>query len=140
MLYVKEAKAANASNAIDEQIQRIKNELLNAMNHHQENLDSRYNAFKAVIERISGNCKRVAFEKIIDAAANVTNTDEIKLEIDSFYDEHFKNYPVRSKEAILDGQPIDPIAANVANGTRALCHQLLSLSKAKVKTGSASQN
>lgn len=127
---------ASATTAED-QIQRIAENLTQAIDGH-ELVEERYSAFKAVIDRIERKCKKVAFNSIIDPA-NVTNADEIKADVDELYTKHIKNYPAQLKQAILDRQETPPIAQNAAIAVRALCHQMLSLAKAKVKAAKAKQ-
>lgn len=115
------------------QVERIKNEIGHGMQ-SESDLWVRYNRFEGIVIRITENCKRIALEQIV-LAARAANGDWIKSEIETFYDNHVKNYPEQSKQAILDGQTVWPIATNVAIGTRALCHQMLSLSQAHVNAG-----
>lgn len=126
-----------ASTTAEDQIQRIAENLTQAIDGH-EVVEERYKAFKSVIDRIERKCKKVAFNSIIDRA-NVTNADEIKAEVDELYTKHIKNYPAQLKQAILDRQETPPIAQNAAIAVRALCHQMLSLAKSKIKAAKATQ-
>lgn len=127
-----------SSTTAEDQIQRIAENLTLAIDGHEQ-VDERYNAFKSVIDRIERKCKKVAFKSIIDRA-NVTNADEIKADVTELYTKHIKNYPAQLKQAILDRQETPPIAQNAAIAVRALCHQMLSLAKAKVKAAKAAQH
>lgn len=126
-----------SSTTAEDQIQRIAENLTLAIDGHEQ-VEERYQAFKAVIDRIERKCKKVAFNTIIDRA-NVTNAAQIKADVDELYTKHIKNYPAQLKQAILDRQETPPIAQNAAIAVRALCHQMLSLAKAKVKASKASQ-
>lgn len=127
-----------ATTTAEDQIQRIAENLTIAID-GQELVEERYKAFKAVIDRFERKCKKVAFNKIIERA-NVTNADQIKADVDELYTKHIKNYPAQLKQAILDRQDTAPIAQNAAIAVRALCHQMMSLARAKVKAAKAVQS
>lgn len=138
MIYVKNTTPSitNASNVTaEDQIQRIAENLTIAIDGH-ESVEDRYNAFKSVIDRIERKCKKYAFNSIIDRG-NVTNAEQIKADVTELYTKHVKDYPAQLKQAILDRQETPPIAQNAAIAVRALCHQMLSLAKAKVKAAKA---
>lgn len=141
MIYVKNTTPSTttaSSTTAEDQIQRIAENLTLAIDGHEQ-VDERYNAFKSVIDRIERKCKKVAFNSIIDRA-NVSNTEAIKADVNELYTKHIKNYPAQLKQAILDRQETPPIAQNAAIAVRALCHQMLSLAKAKVKAAKAAQH
>lgn len=138
MIYVKNTTPSittASKTTADDQIQRIAENLTHAIDDH-DIVEEKYNAFASIIDRIERKCKKVAFNSIIDRA-NVTNADEIKADINDLYIKHIKNYPAQLKQAILDRQETPPIAQNAAIAVRALCHQMLSLAKAKVKAAKA---
>lgn len=122
----------------EDQIQRIAENLTQAIDGHKLAEES-YVDFESVIDRIERKCKKVAFKSIIDRA-NVTNADAIKADVDELYTKHIKNYPAQLKQAILDRQETLPIARNAAIAVRALCHQMLSLARAKVKAAKAAEH
>lgn len=139
LIYIKNTTPSitNVTTTAEDQIQRIAENLTKAIDGHEE-VQDRYNAFKGVIDRIERNCKKVAFNSIIDRA-NITNADAVKADVDELYTKHIKNYPAQLKQAILDRQLTQPIAQNAAIATRALCHQMLSLARAQVKASKATQ-
>lgn len=115
----------------EDQIHRIAENLTIAIDGN-ERVEDRYNAFKAVIDRIGRNCKKVAFNSIIDKA-NVTQAAEIKLDVEDLYLKQVKNYPAQSRQAIMERQPTQTIAQNAAINIRTMCQQMLSLAKSRVK-------
>lgn len=124
---IKSARSISAEN----QVSRIRANLTSAIESH-ENVDERYNAFKAVIERIGRNCKKVAFNSIIDKA-NVTNAMEIKATVEDFYVKHVKNYAQQSRQAIHERQGTQPIVQGAAIAVRAMCQQMLTLARNRIK-------
>lgn len=137
MIYVKnttpsfttaiKARSVSAEN----QITRIRANLTTAIESH-DSVDQRYNAFRGVIERIGRNCRKVAFHSIIDRA-NVTNATDIKSLVDDFYSKHVKNYAAQSKQAILERKETQPIVQGAAIAVRAMCQQMLSMARNKIK-------
>lgn len=97
-----------------------------------ENVAKKYDAFKAVIDRIGRNCRKVAFQSIIDKA-NVTNAADIKDLVEDFYVKHVKNTAAQSKQAIFDRQVTQPIAQAAAVAVRATCQQMLNIAKNRIK-------
>lgn len=112
-------------------MKRITENLTLAINRH-ENVAQRYDAFKAVIDRIGRNCRKVAFQSIIDKA-NVTNSADIKAQVEEFYVKHVKNSASQSKQAIFEQQITQPIAQAAAVAIRATCQQMLNIAKNRIK-------
>lgn len=115
----------------ENQVKRIAQNLTLAIDGH-ERVEDKYNAFKAVIDRIGRNCRKVAFHSIIDKA-NVTTAIEIKADVEDFYVKHVKTYAIQSKYAIFERQVTQPIAQGAAIAVRAMCQQMLTLAKNRVK-------
>lgn len=112
-------------------MKRITENLTLAIDGH-ENVDKKYEAFRAVIDRIGRNCRKVAFQSIIDKA-NVTNASDIKAQVEDFYVKHVKNSATQSKQAIFERQVTQPIAQAAAVAVRATCQQMLSIAKNRIK-------
>lgn len=115
----------------ENQVTRIRANLTTAIESH-DNADQRYNAFRTVIERIGRNCKKVAFNSIIDRA-NVTNANDIKATVTDFYVKHVKNYATQSRQAILERKETQPIVQGAAIAVRAMCQQMLSMARNKIR-------
>lgn len=115
----------------ENQVKRITQNLTLAIDGH-DRIEDKFNAFKTVIDRIGRNCRKVAFQSIIDKA-NVTAATEIKADVEDFYTKHVKNYAVQSKQAIFERQVTQPIAQGAAIAVRAMCQQMLTLAKNRVK-------
>lgn len=96
----------------ENQIKRITENLTLAIDGH-ETIEARYDAFKAVIDRIGRNCRKVAFQSIIDKA-NVTNSGDIKAQVEDYYVKHVKNSAAQSKQAILERQVTQHISQAAA--------------------------
>lgn len=121
-------------------MKRITENLTLAINSH-DSVEKKYDAFKAVIDRIGRNCRKVAFQSIIDKA-NVTNASDIKAQVEDYYTKHVKNSATQSKQAIFDRQakqPIEPIAQAAAVAVRATCQQMLNIAKTRIKAAKNAQ-
>lgn len=121
------ARSISAEN----QVKRITENLTLAINGH-ENVDKRYDAFKSVIDRIGRNCRKVAFQSIIDKA-NVSNSADIKAQVEDYYVKHVKDSASKSKQAIFERQVTQPIAQAAAVAVRATCQQMLNIAKNRIK-------
>lgn len=115
----------------ENQVKRITQNLTLAIDGH-ERTEDKYNAFKTVIDRIGRNCKKVAFQSIIDKA-NITTATDIKADVEDYYVKHVKNYAAQSKQAIFGRQVTQPIAQGAAIAIRAMCQQMLTLARNRVK-------
>lgn len=118
-------------------MKRITENLTSAIDAH-ENVDKKYEAFKAVIDRIGRNCRKVAFQSIIDKA-NVTNAADIKAQVEDYYVKHVKNSAAQSKQAIFERQTSQPIAQAAAVAVRATCQQMLNIAKNRIKAAKNAQ-
>lgn len=127
------ARSISAEN----QVKRISENLTLAIDAH-ENVAQKYDAFKAVIDRIGRNCRKVAFSSIIDKA-NVTNASDIKSQVEDYYVKHVKNSAAQSKQAIFERQVTQPIAQAAAVAIRATCQQMLNMAKNRIKAAKHTQ-
>lgn len=118
-------------------MKRITENLTLAIDSH-ENIIQKYDSFKGVIDRIGRNCRKVAFQSIIDKA-NVTNATDIKAQVEDFYVKHVKNTAIQSKQAIFDRQITQPIAQAAAVAIRATCQQMLNIAKNRIKAAKNAQ-
>ncbi|XP_031627654.1 uncharacterized protein LOC116343614 [Contarinia nasturtii] len=121
------ARSISAEN----QVKRITENLTLAIDSH-DTVEARYDAFKAVIDRIGRNCRKVAFQSIIDKA-NVTNSSDIKAQVEDYYVKHVKNTAAQSKQAILERQVTQHISQGAAVQVRATCQQMLNIAKNRIK-------
>lgn len=132
LIYVKSTTTSTVSTVTaDDQIRRIAANLTEAVNSHEVD-EERYNAFRGVVERIEKNCKKVAFNSIIDRA-NVTNAIEIKAQINDLYKKQVKDYPVQLRQAIVEQRMSQDDIHKAAIMVRKMCQQMLNVAKAKVK-------
>lgn len=118
-------------------MKRIAENLTLAINGY-ENVTQRYDAFKSVIDRIGRNCRKVAFQSIIDKA-NVPNAAEIKAQVEEFFMKHVKNSAAQSKQSIYDRLVTQPIAQAAAVAIRATCQQMLNIAKNRIKAAITTQ-
>lgn len=103
-----------------------------------DDVEKKYEAFRAVIDRIGRNCRKVAFQSIIDKA-NVTNAADIKAQVEDYYVKHVKNTAAQSKQAIFERQVSQPIAQAAAVAVRATCQQMLNIAKNRIKAAKNTQ-
>lgn len=127
------ARSISAEN----QVKRITENLTLAISSH-DSVEKKYDAFKAVIDRIGRNCRKVAFQSIIDKA-NVTNASDIKAQVEDYYSKHVKNSAAQSKQAIFDQLVTQPIAQAAAVAVRATCQQMLNIAKNRIKAAKNAQ-
>lgn len=118
-------------------MKRIAENLTTAINGY-ESVTQRYDAFKSVIERIGRNCRKVAFQSIIDKA-NVPFAAEIKQQVEEFYNKYVKNTAEQSKQSIYDRLVTEPIAQAAAVAIRATCQQMLNIAKNRIKAAKSTQ-
>lgn len=118
-------------------MKRIAENLTSAINGY-ESVTQRYDAFKSVIDRIGRNCRKVAFQSIIDKA-NVPNAADIKAKVEEFYMKHVQNSATQSKQAIFDRLVTQPIAQAAAVAIRATCQQMLNIAKNQIKATKSTQ-
>lgn len=138
LIYVKNTTTSTINVVTpDDQIRRIAENLTYAISSHEAN-EERYNAFRAVVERIEKNCKKVAFNSIIDRA-NVTNTIEIKAQINDLYKKQVKDYPVQLRQAIIEQRMSQDDIHKAAVMVRKMCQQMLNVAKSKVKASKGNQ-
>lgn len=118
-------------------MKRIAENLTVAINGY-DSVQQRYDAFKSVIDRIGRNCRKVAFQAIIDKA-NLPNATEIKAQVEEFYMKHVKNSAESSKQSIYDRLVTQPIAQAAAVAIRATCQQMLNIAKNRIKAAKVTQ-
>lgn len=121
----------------EHQVKRITENLTLAIDGN-ENIEKKYDAFKSVIDRIGRNCRKVAFQSIIDKA-NVTNAADIKAQVEDYFTKHVENSASQSKQAIFERQITQPIAQAAAVAVRATCQQMLNIAKNRIKAAKKAQ-